>query len=68
MLGSSIYRECFFLCLHLRGVMIRFANVSIFSGEMEVRMKRNRDRGVETCLDNAYVYFISIRGGVQVYL
>ena len=49
-----------------RDVMIRCADASMFLGEMEARMKRNRDgeaSSAKSCIHFTY----SIRSGVRVF-
>ena len=67
MLGSSIYRECHFWCPQLRVPCNTLLICFIIIGEMEAQMKRNRDHRVDICFDNAYIYFISIWSGVEVF-
>jgi hypothetical protein len=41
--------------------------MSMVTGEMEARMKRNHDRGIKSYPANAYILLHLIRSGVRVF-
>lgn len=61
---NQVYTVSAFSCIcGMRFVIL----MSMVTGEMEARMKRNHDRGIKSYLANAYILLHLIRSGVRVF-